>query len=89
MYSEAWELIAGGGGIKRVIHFDSFAIAFDFMNDVAVYAQKINHHPDWRNRYGVVEITLSTWEIKDLSEKDIDLAYRIDQLAEVYLEQEV
>lgn len=81
MYSEAWDLVREGRALKRTFHFNSFENAFDFMKDVALYAQKINHHPDWSNFYARVDIVLSTQDMQGLSEKDIDLACHIDLIA--------
>ena len=52
------------------------------MNRIALQAEKLDHHPEWRNVYGTVEITLSTHDCDGLSERDITLATFIDALEE-------
>ena len=41
------------------------------MTRVAFLAEKMNHHPDWRNVYNTVEITLNTHDAGNtVTEKD-------------------
>jgi 4a-hydroxytetrahydrobiopterin dehydratase len=48
---------------------------------VALVAEKLNHHPEWRNVYNVVDVTLTTHDCDGLSDLDLDLARRMDKLA--------
>ena len=50
------------------------------MTKVALWAEKINHHPEWLNIYKTVDVTLTTHDIGGLSELDISLANRMDEL---------
>lgn len=61
--------------------FKNFIEAFSFMTKVALIAEKMNHHPEWKNVYNKVEITLTTHD-KDntITEKDRKLAKAIDEL---------
>lgn len=52
------------------------------MSNVAVYAEKMDHHPEWFNVYNRVETTLSTHDAGGLSAKDVDLAMYMDGVAE-------
>ena len=38
------------------------------MNKVAILAEEMNHHPEWKNIYGAVEITLSTHDCGGISD---------------------
>lgn len=67
--------------LKKTFTFTNFEEAFAFMTKVAAVAEELNHHPNWTNVYNRVEISLSTHEVGDVSEKDHELARRIDQLA--------
>ena len=67
-----------GGQITREFVFADFTEAFSFMSQVALLAEKRDHHPEWSNVYNRVVITLTTHDVKGLSNKDIDLARLID-----------
>lgn len=66
------------GSITREFVFTDFAQAFAFMTQIAVQAEKRNHHPEWSNVYNRVNITLTTHDVNGLSQQDIDLARYID-----------
>ena len=50
------------------------------MTRVALLAQAADHHPEWRNVYNKVTITLTTHDAGGLTKKDVELAEQIDQL---------
>ena len=67
--------------LVRNFTFRDFSEAFAFMVQVAILAEKHNHHPEWTNVYNKVEIRLSTHEAGNVvTEKDRKLAKAIDQL---------
>lgn len=68
-----------GGTITREFRFAGFAQAFGFMTQVALEAEKRNHHPEWFNVYDRVAITLTTHDAPGLSTSDVELARVIDQ----------
>lgn len=72
----AWQL--EGDLIKRTFRFKDFTAAFSFMTAVALLAEKADHHPNWDNTYNQVNIALSTHSSGGLTEKDFDLALKID-----------
>ena len=57
--------------------FKDFMSAFAFMTQVALYAEKVDHHPEWCNVYNRVTVNLTTHEYNNLSERDFDLAKKI------------
>lgn len=62
--------------------FKNFSEAFGFMTQVALVAEKMNHHPKWTNVYNTLEIWLSTHDAGDvITEKDLDLSEKIDAIA--------
>ncbi len=68
--------------LKRSFQFKDFKEAWSFMNKVALLAEKMNHHPDWRNVYNKVEIKLSTHDAGgEVTHLDHELAAQIDKLA--------
>jgi 4a-hydroxytetrahydrobiopterin dehydratase len=76
-----WRAVDGRDAIRKVLKFRNFSEAWAFMSRVALLAEKLNHHPEWRNVYNVVDITLTTHDCDGLSDLDITMAGRIDGLA--------
>jgi 4a-hydroxytetrahydrobiopterin dehydratase len=70
-----------GGTISRAFAFRDFAQAMGFMGQVAIVAEKRDHHPEWANVYNRVDVTLTTHDAQGLSMKDIALARFMDQVA--------
>lgn len=69
--------------LTKKFEFADFTEAFAFMMRVAFLAEKAEHHPDWRNVYNSVEISLTTHDAGDkVTKKDKDLAQEIDDLLE-------
>jgi 4a-hydroxytetrahydrobiopterin dehydratase len=60
--------------ITRQFVFADFNRAFAFMTQVALAAEKADHHPEWSNVYNKVRITLTTHDAGGLTQKDLDLA---------------
>jgi 4a-hydroxytetrahydrobiopterin dehydratase len=75
-----WTYDADAKGIRRTLRFADFAEAFGFMTRVAILAEKADHHPEWFNVYNRVEILLTTHDADGLSQRDIDLASKIDAI---------
>jgi 4a-hydroxytetrahydrobiopterin dehydratase len=74
-----WTYDANADAIVREYRFASFVEAFGFMAKVALLAERQNHHPDWRNVYDRVTITLTDYEAGGVSQRDIALAGAIDK----------
>lgn len=70
--------IRKGDFIQREIMFSDFVEAFSFMTAVALVAEKHGHHPDWKNVYNKVTISLNTHDAGGITEKDFQLAKAID-----------
>lgn len=65
--------------------FRDFSEAFAFMTQVAIAAEKMNHHPWWSNVWNKVEIRLSTHDAGNVvTDKDRKLAEEIDRIATKY-----
>lgn len=73
-----WAL--SGDKIVKTFKFPNFVSAFGFMTQVALLAEKLDHHPEWSNVYGTVTIELSTHDVGGLSVLDFTLAQQIDAL---------
>lgn len=76
---EGWSLV--DGALYRRFEFKDFVQAFSFMTAAALIAEAKNHHPDWRNVYGTVEVRLSTHDAGGITELDLALATRLNALA--------
>lgn len=72
--------------LETTLRFKDFAQAWAFMTETALAAERLGHHPDWRNVWSKVEIRLSTHDAGDVvTEKDRALAAEIDRIAARYL----
>jgi 4a-hydroxytetrahydrobiopterin dehydratase len=76
-----WKETTGRDAIARTFVFKDFNAAFGFMTRAALVAEKMDHHPEWRNVYKTVEVVLSTHDAGGLTEKDIKLAQAMDRIA--------
>lgn len=76
---DGWHLV--DDKLHRELRFGSFVHAFGFMASVALVAESMNHHPEWRNVYDRVSIDLTTHDAGGISHKDVELAERIEELA--------
>jgi 4a-hydroxytetrahydrobiopterin dehydratase len=76
-----WSLAQGGHTIKKTFAFKDFSSAFGFMARVAVQAEKLDHHPEWFNVYGRVDVTLTTHSASGLTHLDEKLARKMEQAA--------
>ncbi len=75
-----WSHDAQRGAISRSYVFADFIQAFGFMTQIAIAAEKHNHHPEWSNVYNRVSITWTTHDVNGLSSNDITLARLCDQV---------
>lgn len=73
-----WEL--RDGAFHRSFKFANFSEAFAFMARVALIAETLDHHPDWRNVWNRVEIAISTHDIDGLSTQDAEFIAAVDAL---------
>jgi 4a-hydroxytetrahydrobiopterin dehydratase len=73
----SWSVV--DGKLHRDIVLADFAEAFGLMAQVAVWAERLNHHPEWSNVYNRVTIDLMTHDAGGLTELDVSLASRVDR----------
>jgi 4a-hydroxytetrahydrobiopterin dehydratase len=76
-----WHLAADGKAITRRYQFDGFRTAFGFMTEVAIQAEKLDHHPEWSNVYRTVEVRLTTHDAGGLTALDLELARHMEAIA--------
>jgi 4a-hydroxytetrahydrobiopterin dehydratase len=78
----AWRAVEGREAIGRDFAFPDFVRAFAFMTRCALVAEKLDHHPEWRNVFGAVEVVLTTHDVGGLTGFDIRLAQAMDAAAD-------
>lgn len=76
-----WAEVLERDAIRKTYHFPDFAAAWGFMNQVALLAERQQHHPEWFNDLGRVEVILYTRSADGVTQADIDFAHRLDQMA--------
>ncbi len=76
-----WTVAMGGDALKRSYRFSDFMTAFGFMGRVAVYADVVDHHPEWFNVYNRVDVTLTSHDAGAITRRDIAMARFMDRAA--------
>lgn len=74
-----WGVIAGST-FTRVYNFKSFKGALSFTNKVGELAEQLNHHPQILLEWGKVEIKITTHSEGGITDKDFELARKIDKI---------
>jgi 4a-hydroxytetrahydrobiopterin dehydratase len=76
---EGWK--RDGDEIEKKFQFPDFRQAMVFVNRVAEAAEDVDHHPDIKISYNKVKMSLSTHSEGGVTDRDFDLAGRIDEAA--------
>jgi 4a-hydroxytetrahydrobiopterin dehydratase len=76
-----WTQVEGRDAIQKSFKFKTFNEAFGWMTRIALWAEKLNHHPEWSNVYNRVAVTLITHDCDGISALDVKLAQKMDMLA--------
>ena len=64
--------------LSKTFKFKSFIRAFGWMSQIAIWAEKLNHHPEWFNVYNKVVVQLTTHDVGGISELDFKLAEKME-----------
>lgn len=80
LLANGWAMAEGRDAIQKSFVFANFVEAFGFMTRAALWAEKLNHHPEWANVYKTVDVTLTTHDTGGLSDLDAKLAKKMDAL---------
>lgn len=75
---EQWVL--EDGKLTKLFMFKSFISAFGWMSQVAIWSEKMNHHPGWSNIYNKVNVKLVTHDVNGISDLDIKLANKMEMI---------
>jgi 4a-hydroxytetrahydrobiopterin dehydratase len=78
---DGWEEVDGRDAISKTFRFKTFNAAFGWMTQVAMQAEKLDHHPEWDNVYNTVNVVLSTHDAGGVTDLDIKLARFMDNRA--------
>lgn len=70
------------GKLHRQFQFSSFVEAFGFMSSSALVAEAMGHHPEWFNVYNRVTVDLTTHDAGGITDLDVALAKRMNELAQ-------
>ena len=81
LVANGWGLNADSTRLEKEFVFVNFVAAFGFMTQAAIWAEKLNHHPEWSNVYKSVNVGLTTHDTGGLSELDVKLARKMDAIA--------
>jgi len=76
---DGWEKY--GNSLRREFKFDDFTGAVDFVNRLTPVANEMNHHPDVFLSWGLARVSLISHSEHGITEKDFDLAKKLDELA--------
>ena len=75
-----WQLQKGK--LYKQFKFNSFARAMGWMMSIAIFADKMDHHPEWSNIYNRVVVNLVTHDLDNsISSWDVELAQKMEELA--------
>ena len=70
-----------GNALTKSYKFSTFRAGIDFVTRAAAVADRMDHHPDIDIRYTKITCTLSTHDAGGITQKDLNLAAELDQLA--------
>lgn len=80
LLANGWAMVKGRDALSKTFTFTGFDAAFGWMTRVALWAEKWDHHPEWSNVYRRVDVVLTSHDVKGLSQRDIRLAQKMDDL---------
>lgn len=81
LLANGWTEVEGRDAIAKTFTFKGFVSAFGWMTQIAILAEKWNHHPEWSNVYNRVDVVLTTHDAGGLTELDMKLAHAMDRRA--------
>ena len=81
LQTAGWTLKDDRDAITKTYQFKNFIEAFGWMSQIAIWSEKLNHHPEWFNVYRTVEVLLTSHDVDGLSMRDVKMARKMDELA--------
>jgi 4a-hydroxytetrahydrobiopterin dehydratase len=77
---DGWGEEEGGKALVRSFKFKDFSEAFAFLTQVAMHAEKVDHHPEFTNCWNRVDFRLTTHDAGGVTDRDRKLAEAINGL---------
>lgn len=78
---QGWARVADRPAISKAFRFKTFNQAFAFMTRAALFAEKLDHHPEWFNVYNKVEVALTTHDAGGITRLDLLTAEAMNEFA--------
>ena len=82
LIKNGWKKSKDGNAITKTFIFTNFIEALGWMVKVGVWAEKLNHHPEWYNVYKTVNVLLTTHDKGTITNLDVTLAQKMDTIYE-------
>jgi len=82
LIKNGWKKSTDGNAIIKTFIFTNFIEALGWMVKVGVWAEKLNHHPEWDNVYKTVNVLLTTHDKGTITNLDVTLAQKMDDIYE-------
>ena len=78
---DGWALDEDGRALLRTYKFADFSEAFGFLTQVALHAEKQDHHPEFTSVWNRVDFRLTSHDAGGVTQRDLDLAKAISRIA--------
>ena len=82
LIENGWKKSKDGNAITKTFIFTNFIEALGWMVKVGVWAEKLNHHPEWNNVFKTVNVLLTTHDKGTITNLDVTLAQKMDTIYE-------
>ena len=66
--------------LVKLFQFPSFIRAIDFVNEIAIIAERLDHHPIITINWKTVKLSLKSFDVDAITKRDITLAKEIENL---------
>ena len=83
-----WKYDPETDSVAANLEFKDFQAAICFMNNTALLADQMEHHPEWFNVYNRLNVNLRTHDCAGVSERDIYMAQAMDRIFHIVGSQE-
>ena len=68
------------GCLFKIFEFENYMAGIEFINKIAIFAEKLNHHPDIKLGYCKVSISITSHDFGGVTTKCINLATSIESI---------